>query len=105
MQSAKLFSKEKVIGMWNLSGKNQIINKLGLWSWWFPSLYMRCHILLGAWVQPSVPNDHHVWSLYKSNLWCSPQHTQQIDFMVSLEIMPWYIELIIFVLIYNTDDE
>ena len=31
---------------------------------------------------PGVTNDHHLWSLHKVYLWRSPQHTQQIDFMV-----------------------
>ena len=57
----------------------QLLIKLGLLSWWFPSLYTGCHIPLGVWVQLSVTNDHHLRSLHNSNLWRSPQHTLQID--------------------------
>ena len=53
--------------------------KLGLLTWWFPSLYSRGPIPLVAWLQPSVTHDHHFWSLHKGNLWMSPQHTLQID--------------------------
>ena len=53
--------------------------KLGFLTWWFPSLFTRGPIPLGAWLQPSVTNDHHFWSLHKENLWRSPQHTLQID--------------------------
>ena len=45
----------------------------------FPYCTTRGHIPLGAHVQPSVTNDHLLWSLH--NLWRSPEHTQQIDLM------------------------
>ena len=57
----------------------RLSTKLWLWSWWFPSLYTIGPIPSGAWVQPSVTNDHHLWSLHKGNLWRSPQLTLQID--------------------------
>ena len=53
----------------------------GPWGWWFPSLDTRGPILMGAWVQPGITNDHHVWNLYNGNLRRSPQHTLQIELM------------------------
>ena len=41
---------------------------------------------LGSLGQPSVTNDHHLWSLHKSSLWRSPQHTLQIDLMARFMI-------------------
>ena len=38
----------------------QSSTKLRLLSWWFPSLYTRGHIPMGACVHPSVINDHHL---------------------------------------------
>ena len=57
----------------------QLSTELELLNWWFPSLYTRGPIPLGAWVQPNVTNDHHIWSLHKGNLWRSPQHAQQMN--------------------------
>ena len=59
----------------------QISITLGLWSWWVPSLYARGHIPLGAWVQPSATNDHHLWSFHKCYLWRLPPNMHQIDLM------------------------
>ena len=51
-----------------------------------PSLYTRGPIPMGAWVQPSITNNHHLWSLHKGNLWRSPQHTLQIDLMSNTHV-------------------
>ena len=56
------------------------MNTVRTGGWWFSLLYSRGHIPSGARVQPSVTNDHHLWSLQKGNLGRSPHHTQ-IDFM------------------------
>ena len=66
----------------NFNGKNRSpIDKVLIRL--FPSLYVRGHIPLGAWMHPSVTNAHYLWSLHKGYLWWSPQHAQQIDLMVS----------------------
>ena len=65
--------------IWNFNGKNRSIIKLGLLSWWFSSLCTRGPIPLGAWVQPSITNDPHLWSLLNGHLWRSPQHRLKID--------------------------
>ena len=79
-QSAKGFSKERLLGCEILMVKiGQLSTKLWHLSWWFPSLNTRGPIPLGARGQPSVTNDHHLWSLNKGNILRSPHRTQQID--------------------------
>ena len=76
------FPKKKLLGCpLSMVKIGQLSTKLGLLSWWFPSLYARDHIPLRAPVLPSVTNDHNLWSLHMGYLWRSPQHTQQIDLM------------------------
>ena len=52
----------------------RLSTNLRLLSWW---LYNRGPFPLGAWVQPSATNDHHLWSLRNGKLWRSPYHTLQ----------------------------
>ena len=74
------FLKKKLLGCeLSIAKIGQLSIKLGLLSWWFPSLYARGHIPFGAQVQPSVTNDHHLWSLHKHYLWRSTQHKQRVD--------------------------
>ena len=62
-----------------------IINKIRTFEFQVvSSLYTRGPVSMGAWMQPSVTNDHHLWSLHKGKLWMSPQHTLQIDLMCSM---------------------
>ena len=86
MHSEKYFCKGEVIGIWNFNGKNRsIIDKIRTFEFQVvSSLYTRGPVSLGAWMQPSVTNDHHLWSLHKGKLWRSPQYTLQIDLMCSV---------------------
>ena len=74
------FVKKKLLGYETSMVKiGRLSTNLGLLSLWFPSLYTRGPIPLGASVQPSASNDHHLWSLHKGNLWRSPQHMHYVQ--------------------------
>ena len=89
LYSAKLLCKEKLLAYGISMVKiSRLSTKLGLLSWWFLSLYTRGPTPMGAWAQPSVTNDHHLWSLHKGKLWRSLQHMLQIDPMSRQNLLP-----------------
>ena len=54
------FVKIKLLGHEIVMVKiGRLSTTLGLLSWWFPALYIRALIPLGAWVKPSITNNQH----------------------------------------------